>query len=133
MCKKYELIDDKVEIDGHVLYRIRALKNFGDVRSGDIGGFIEHTRNLSHKGDCWIDDHAKVYEKARVCDDSHVYNNATVKGHARVCGNGQVYDNATLKGHARVCENGQVYDNATLKGNSVVYGFTEVYGSTKVR
>ncbi|WP_375616758.1 hypothetical protein [Bartonella sp. AP58NXGY] len=37
--KKYELTDEKIEFDGYLtLYRIRALKDFGDVKAGDLGG-----------------------------------------------------------------------------------------------
>ena len=30
------------------LYRIKALKDFADVKAGDLGGYIEDYRNLSH-------------------------------------------------------------------------------------
>ncbi|EJF84065.1 hypothetical protein MCU_00733 [Bartonella elizabethae Re6043vi] len=39
MEKKYELTDETIEVDGHTLHRIRALKDFGDLKTGDLGGF----------------------------------------------------------------------------------------------
>jgi hypothetical protein len=39
--KKYGLTGETIEVDGHILYRIQALKDFGDVKKGDLGGFIE--------------------------------------------------------------------------------------------
>ena len=33
--KKYELTDITMEFKGRTLYRIRALKNFSDVKKGD--------------------------------------------------------------------------------------------------
>ncbi|WP_330168907.1 MULTISPECIES: hypothetical protein [Bartonella] len=30
------------------LKRIRALRDFGSVKKGDVGGFIEHESDLSH-------------------------------------------------------------------------------------
>ena len=64
---KYEMLyDDKIEIGSHTLYRIRALKNFGTVKAGDIGGYIEKEENLSHEGTCW------VYDNARVCGDAKI-------------------------------------------------------------
>ena len=42
------------------LCRIKALKDFGDVKAGDLGGYIEDYKNLSHDGNCWIYDNAKV-------------------------------------------------------------------------
>jgi hypothetical protein len=49
--KKYELTDETMEIDGHILHRIRALKNIGEtINVGDLGGFVENEENLSHEG-----------------------------------------------------------------------------------
>ena len=40
--KKYELLeDDYKEVFGIKSYRIRALKDFGDVKKGDVGGYIQ--------------------------------------------------------------------------------------------
>lgn len=47
--KKYEILyDQSIEINGRKLYRIRALCDFGAVKAGDIGGYVESERNLSH-------------------------------------------------------------------------------------
>ena len=48
--KKYELVPS----DREGLFRIKALKNFNDVKKGDIGGYVECEKNLSQYGDCWI-------------------------------------------------------------------------------
>lgn len=70
---KYEMLhEDKIEIGSHTLYRIRALKDFGDVKAGDIGGYIEKEENLSQEGTCWI------------------YDNAWVRGNAKVYGNAKI-------------------------------------------
>ena len=42
--KKYEILTDEkntIEFKERILHRIRALKNFNDVKTGDIGGFVE--------------------------------------------------------------------------------------------
>ncbi|MBB4077294.1 hypothetical protein GGR08_001625, partial [Bartonella fuyuanensis] len=31
----------------------QALKDFDDIKAGDLGGFIEKEVNLSHDGNCW--------------------------------------------------------------------------------
>ena len=46
MNKKYELLEnDTIEIGlksyEHTLYRIRSLRDFGDVEKGQLGGYIE--------------------------------------------------------------------------------------------
>lgn len=50
MEKKYKLTDEILEVGGHVLHRIKALRDFGNVKKGDIGGWIECEDNLSHCG-----------------------------------------------------------------------------------
>ncbi len=36
---KYELTDEITEVDGYIILdRIRALRDFGDVKAGDLGG-----------------------------------------------------------------------------------------------
>lgn len=50
---KYELLqDDKIEVSGHTLYRIRALKDFKGAKAGDLGGYIEKEKNLSQEDNC---------------------------------------------------------------------------------
>lgn len=39
--KKYELTNETIEYDGVVLYRIKALRSFGSVAEGELGGFIQ--------------------------------------------------------------------------------------------
>ena len=39
--KKYRLSSERLEVFGLTLYRIEALKDFGDVKKGDKGGFVE--------------------------------------------------------------------------------------------
>ena len=84
MEKKYKLAEETLEIDGYVLNRIIALRDFGEVKKGDIGGWIEGQENLSHDDDCWVCGHAKVYGEAEVYGDGDVYAEATVCGNAKV-------------------------------------------------
>lgn len=66
MKKKYKLTEETLEIDGHVLHRIIALRDFGEVKKGYLGGFIEKESNLAHNGNCWIYNDAVVSDFARV-------------------------------------------------------------------
>ena len=71
--KKYELLkDDTVTYFGRTLYRIKATTDFGDVRKGDLGGYIEKEENLSHLGDARVSDNATVSDNARVTDNALV-------------------------------------------------------------
>ena len=121
--KKYELTDETIEIDGHTLHRIKALKDFEDVKTGDLGGFIESEDNLSQDGLCWVYDDAKAYEQAVVRED------AKIKGHSKVIGS-EIYGSAEVSGYARVIEshafgNSKICDdagvwNSKISGNAVI-------------
>ena len=52
--KKYRLTDITIKVYGIALHRIQALKDFGDVKKGDFGGWVEKEENLSQEGNCWI-------------------------------------------------------------------------------
>ena len=79
MSKKYEILTDESITAGNLkLYRIRALKDFSDVKAGDIGGFIQSEANLSQSGKAWIYDFAQVFGKAHVYGNAQVYNNEQI-------------------------------------------------------
>lgn len=39
--------------EGNV-FRIKALKDFGEIKAGEIGGLIEQEENLSQDGNAWV-------------------------------------------------------------------------------
>lgn len=82
---------------GKKLYRIIATRNFGNVRIGDIGGFVEDRYNtLSHDGGCWIGDNAIALNGVKISDDAQVYGDAVLDGNMDVCGRAKVYEHAWL-------------------------------------
>lgn len=125
---KYELTNEKIEGYGHTLHRIRALKDFGDVKAGDLGGFLESEYNLSHEGNCWVYDDAIVYEEARIYDNAKVYGDAWVYSNAEVYGDAEVYENARVYGNAEVSGDAKVHERAMVAGRAKVYGNVEVTG-----
>ena len=132
MEKKYKLTDETINLNGATLYRIEALKDFGEIKKGDKGGFIESENNLAHEGDAWVSDNAHVYGDACVFDNARVYNNAFVSGYAQVYGNAFVYGNAWLYGNTRVCGYAWVADNARVYGDANVCDDSSVFGSACV-
>lgn len=121
---KYDLVGNAKLVDGTELYRIEALKNFGNVQKGAIGGYVESMDNLSQEGNCWIYDDAKVTGMAYVTDDAEVSGNSIVSGQSLISGNakvqckGSVLDNSKVKEYAIV--QGIVYDHAVVKGKSII-------------
>ena len=89
--KKYELTSETKVFDGVELHRIKALKSFGRVEKGELGGWIESEKNLSQDGDAWVFDNTKVGGNATVCGD------ATVGWNATVCGNATINEDANVR------------------------------------
>ena len=87
---KYKLTDEKIKHNDKTLYRIQALKDFGDVKAGDLGGWIESERNLSQEGNCWVADNALVYGNAEVFGNAEVSGNAWISGNARISGDAEL-------------------------------------------
>jgi hypothetical protein len=108
---KYEMLADQtVEHAGVTLYRIRALGDFGNVKAGDLGGFVQSERNLDQDGgDAWIAADSMAYGNSRI------YGNAQVKSKSRISDDARVFDRAVV-----CCS--QVYGETRIHGNAVVYG-----------
>ena len=76
---KYEILKDEfIEFNDRKLYRIKALKDFRDVKKGTVGGYIESEQNLSQEGDAWVSGDARVSGNARVSGDARVLNRHSV-------------------------------------------------------
>ena len=101
---KYELTSESIIVDGHTLYRIRATKNFTNVKKGNLGGFIEKVENLSQEGNCWV------------------YNNAMIYGDAKAFDNSKIFDNS------RVFDNAWIYGDAKANGMAIIYGNSRING-----
>jgi hypothetical protein len=111
--KKYELISEtKVLFNRVTLYRIKALKNFGFVKAGELGGWVESEANLSQEGSAWL------YGDAQVYGDAGVYGNAQVYGNARIYDNAQVFGDAWVYGDAELYNTILVYNEAKLSYGS---------------
>ena len=137
--KKYRLLasDTKVFF-GRTLFRIQALNSFGDVQEGDLGGYIEKEKNLSHDGNAWVYNNAQVFDEARVYGNAKIFGNVKIFGNAKVYdnagvrGNVQIYGDARVYGDAHISEDARIYDNATVSGNAYVYDNAYVGGNSWV-
>ena len=104
------------------LHRIRALRDVGgEVKAGDLGGFVESESNLSFEpgDDAWI------FDNAVSCNDGYVDKGACLRGNAIVCGNAYVSRGTLLVGHARA-EDDAYIRGAILTGHARASGFASI-------
>ena len=145
MIKKYEwLKDDYISHAGNILYRIKALKEFGNLKAGDLGGYIQSEYNLRHVGNCWVYNKAKVCVNARVYDNAKICNNAKIYNNAQIYNNAEVFNDAIISGYAKIYNNAEIYNNAVIFGQAKIYNNAiicskakiydnaEVYGCTEI-
>ena len=88
--RKYELTDETQAVLGQTLHRIRALRDFNDVKAGDLGGWVAGPDNLSQHGNCW------AYDNSRMSGDSRM------SGNSRMSGDSRMYDNSFMTGDSQL-------------------------------
>ena len=162
MKKKYKLTNETIIVDGIILHRIKAIRDFDDVNAGDLGGYIEKEDNLSHEGNCWVYNDAKVYNNAKIKHNAKIYDNAKIKHNAKIYDNARIYDNALIFGYsiiydnvlitdyakiydyaqlshyvhisenAEIYENSWVSDNIYISGNVIVKGDVTIFGRSEI-
>jgi UDP-3-O-[3-hydroxymyristoyl] glucosamine N-acyltransferase len=129
---KYELTGETKVTEHGALYRIRAVRSFGNVQARDYGGWVSGEHNLSHDGECWVYDEAQVFGRALVRDKAWVSDNARVYGDALVCENARVIDHARVFGNAMASGNAHVGGRARVYGNAWVFDDATVYDNAQV-
>jgi carbonic anhydrase/acetyltransferase-like protein (isoleucine patch superfamily) len=116
-ASKYRLTKETRQTeDGTTLYRIQALVDFGTVRRGDLGGWIEDEACLSQQGYCWAFGDSQVY------GDSALYGNAVLE------------DKAVLRGRSRMHGNIRAKDSVLIENGCDIFGESgELCGTTHVK
>ena len=146
MEKKFELIkEDSIEVEGRTLYRIRALKNVVKsydgtyaVKKGTLGGYVQKEANLSHEGNCWVFDNAKVFDDTQVqnhaviTDESMVFGNSVIKDRAIICNQSKVYGFAIIQDDAIVMDRAEVFGHVVMEDFSSIGDDAKLYGSAKM-
>ena len=138
MEKKYKLTEETITIGTKTLHRIEALRRFDNVEKGDKGGFIESEDNLSHEGNSWIYDEARVYDKAKILDNAIIHDHAVIREYAEVSGNALVMGKASIRGVAKVCgtstikDKVDIYDEAIITGYSTIEDNSSIHGKAKI-
>ena len=129
---KYRLTDESRTVNGVKCYRIEAIKDFGEIKTGDKGGYIEKESNLSQYGNCWIYDNAVVYGAARIKG-----NGVKVSGEAKIYGEETVInsdypvvitDNAEIAGGVRITNASDV----NISGEAKLTGDLDITGKVSI-
>jgi len=97
--KKYEFTGETFVTPNATLKEIRALCDFGDVKKGELGGYVESEYNLSHKGTAWVQEQGMVWGNGRV-EDQALLEYGTVCDSAMLCGDAIVRGAAEISGMA---------------------------------
>lgn len=132
MEKKYELTSNCRKVAFYILYQIKALKDFADVKKGDLGGWIASEDNLDQEGNAWVYDNACVFNKAKVCQNAVVKDNARVLGDAKLYQEAKVYGKAIVTDNALITDFAEVFDEARICDTGVVYGYGKVFGNAEI-
>lgn len=126
MEKKYKLTNETITIGLITLHRIKALRSFNDVKKGDKGGFIESEDNLSHEGNSWVYNEAKVFCNAKVLDNAIVRDYAVITGCAIISGNVIVKDKTYVTHKAKILDYAVIEDYAFISEKAVIRGFSTI-------
>jgi hypothetical protein len=110
--KKYEFTGETFRTPKATLKEIRALEDFGEVKKGDLGGWIEHEYNLSHKGTCWVQEQGMVWGNGRV-EDQAILEDGIVCDSAMLCGDAIVAGGAEISGMA-IIEDDLIIDGGKI-------------------
>ena len=136
--KKYEFTGETTQIQSGertvTLHRIRALRDMPilDVKKGDLGGWLESEKNLSHDSTSWVFGEARVFDEAQVFDEARVFDEAQVFGEAWVFGKARVFGEAQVFGEAWVFNKAQVFGEARVRGVMHVGGGQWVFNGIEV-
>ena len=104
--KKYKLTERCiVDSKGSTLFQIQALRSFGGIKKGQLGGYVRSEYNLSHKGNCWIYPNASASGASKVLDNAVLKDYATLKDNSIAYNDTVMMDHAKLEGFATISHN----------------------------
>lgn len=147
MAKKYKLLPKKLvkftdpsgnEIE-RKMHRIKALRDIPlhNVKSGDLGGWVNTKHTLSQSGESWVGGEAIAYSDywtgiLRINGNALVTGKSVIHGdintRIRVCENAVIEDNVKLFVHGSLHGESQIYGNARLSGDAIVENPAHITG-----
>lgn len=130
---KYELTDETIKTaDGAILYRIKALKDFGCIKKGQLGGFVQSYDNLDQTSEAWIANEAKVWGKSLVTNDSQILHEAEISGDCAISrseiGNECIVHGKSIIDECTIIHNAEILDSCIYK--SLINSHSKIDEST---
>ena len=131
MLKYRLLLSDRCVIDGVTLYRIQALKDFGDVKAGDLGGYIADSSQLSQNGNCWVYSKSNKLVCGRVTENAIINSlgssrDSIINGDVFICGNSRILNDVDIFGSVDIRGNSIISSKASnIKGFESIKGFED--------
>lgn len=114
---KYTFTKNTITLpEGLVLHQIIAKRDFGEIKAGTLGGFIEDTRNLSQTGHCWLTRDAICYGLASISGNAFVTGHSKLFGRAMAGSDCVIEDFAILNAHCYVGGRARIGLHSFLSG-----------------
>ena len=117
-AKKYELTKEFKVVGSTKVFRIKALRDFGNVKKGDIGGWIEKEENLSQEGNAWVSDNVLIFDDAQISGNVLIFDDVRISDNAQICGDAQISGDAQIFGDALICGNVQIFGKSRISGDA---------------
>lgn len=134
---KYDITDQTKMIDGHKVYRVRAVKDFKDVKAGDVGGYIASGSSLSQDGLSWVYDESVVMGWAQVVGNAQVKDKSVIKDSVVITGEAEIIQSViegavTVRGKA-VVQSSHIGGPEIIEGDTVVQNQTILPGQPTIQ
>lgn len=117
---KYEFSGVTKERSGIILRQVRAIQDFGEIKAGDVGGFIQHEHNLSQSGLCWLDKDSICYGDSKITSDAFVANSTIIS--SKIGAESSILDSF-------VC-NSEITGESYISNSTI--SFTNIRGNVKI-
>lgn len=125
--RKYELVEE--ELDGVIMYRLHAIKNFGKVRKGDIGGLVSGENIIPHDDNSWV--YKDSILETNVPITSTIIKKSKVIAHCSKLTSVNIFNstiectNTSLQTYATSIEDSEIY----IIGSVVEFGNVGIYNT----
>jgi hypothetical protein len=130
---KYHLVNGTIfhnSNGANPVFQIQALKDFDNIKAGDLGGFISGYHNLSQFGNCWVAVNSYVLDNAKVLGNSKIVNSIIMEK-ANVDGYDTIIEGSTISGCALVGSSnfnsmGVHIECSQISGKSDISGYVKI-------